>query len=338
MNTMGYVNNKPARMEKLDLGSLPSGAKSKVRVEIVHDGLGRAVTIPVLVIKGLKDGPVFGVTAALHGDELNGIPVIHRLVERIDPTKLRGTLVAVAVVNVPGFLMRQRELNHGADLNHRMPGVSNGNEADVYAHRLLNRIIRKFNYLVDLHTASFGRINSLYVRADMTSDTASRMAYLQRPQIILHNPPSDCTLRGAAEELGCHAITIEIGNPNVFQPEQIRKTLIGLRSVMAEAKMIPKRHVAHGPPPILCRGSAWLYTDAGGLLEVFPRVTEMVEKGDLIARLTNPFGEVTREYRSPREGIVIGKSVSPVAQTGARILHLGTIADKTDRQFLKRDQ
>ena len=315
-------------VQALDPESLPPGKITRLLVEIVQGPFGLPISVPVLVAKGERPGPVFGLTAAVHGNEVNGIPVIHRLFEWLDPTKIRGVVAAAVVVNVPAFQRHQRRYLDGRDLNHLMPGRWNGNAAEVYAHRVMDRIIRHFDFLIDLHTASFGRVNSLYVRADTKVEAAARMAYLQRPQIILHDPPSDHTVRGAAGELGIPAITLEIGNPNRFQPEMIRRSLVGVRAVLAEAGIIKKRKVAPFPMPILCERSYWIYTDHGGLLEVYPGVTDQVAAGDEIGRLTNIFGDVLRELRAPEDGVVIGKSSSPVGHTGARILHLGVLAKR----------
>ena len=157
------------------------------------------------------------------------------------------------------------------------------------------------------------------------------MAYLQRPRIILHNPPSDHTLRGAADELGIPAITVEIGDPQVFQPRHIKPTLAGVRAVLCHFEMIPKRAHAEGVPPIVCGRSEWLYTDHGGLLEVLPAVASMVAKGELIARQRDVFGDLVQEYFAPFDGVVIGKSVNPVSPTGARIMHLGQISTDHDQ-------
>ncbi|MBT6888980.1 MAG: peptidase M14, partial [Gemmatimonadales bacterium] len=138
----------------------------------------------------------------------------------------------------------------------------------MYASRLLDRIIGNFDYLVDLHTASFGRVNSLYVRADLSDETTRSMALRQRPQIILHNSPGDRTLRGAAMERGIPAITIEVGDPQRFQSRFIKATRNGIWSMLADAKMLPKRKQAEPKPPIMCSSSNWIYTDRGGLLEV----------------------------------------------------------------------
>ena len=328
---------QPRIVTRLVLDELPRGQITRVRVEMVHDGLGRPMTVPVLVARGERPGPVFGITAAVHGNELNGIPVIHRLFEELQPRQLRGSIVAVVVANVPGLLLEQRQFNDGTDLNHIMPGDPHGNAAQIYAHRLLERIVRNFDYLVDLHTASFGRVNSLYVRADMNNATASRMARLLRPQIIVHNPPSDHTLRGAAEDHQIPAITTEIGNPQRFQGDYIRRALVGLRAVLCDLGLLGRRPTMTGSPPVICSQSYWLYTDHGGLLEVFPDVTDRVGRGDVIARLSNAFGDVVREYRSPETGIVIGKNVNPVAQTGARILHLGLIVSESEDELTVPD-
>lgn len=324
-------------VDEIDLESIPHGSTRRFAVTIAHNGMGAAIALPVLVMRGRRPGPVFGITAAVHGNELNGIPVIHRLFSKIDPDNLRGTIMAVCVVNVPGFLNEQRTYGD-KDLNHLMPGSPRGSTQRVYVHRFINKLVKKFDYLVDLHTASFGRINSLYVRADMTNEMTAQMAYLQRPQIIVHNPPSDRTLRGSAQAMGIPAITVEIGNPQRFQFDFIKRSLVGLRAVLAETKMLAKRPVKLGPQPILCERSYWMYTDAGGLLDVFPDVTERFEKDQVIARLMNIYGDIIKEYKAPQAGVVVGKSVNPVSPTGARILHLGLLADLSEFRFFARKE
>ncbi len=323
------------RSQELTVSDFPKGELSRLHIDLVANGLAQDILLPLLVARGKRDGPIFGLTAAVHGNELNGIRVIHDLMRHIDPQKLRGTVVAVVVVNVPGLHRHQREFVDGADLNHIFPGRPDGNVSKVYANRILERVINRFDFLVDLHTASFGRVNSLYVRADMTHPATATMAYLQRPQIIVHNPPSDYTLRGAAMDLGIPSITVEIGDPQRFQPSFIRSSRVGLRAVLAAAGMLPRRPVAEGPDPVLCERSYWIYTDRGGLLEVPPRPTEHLSRGEQVAVLRNAFGDVIREYKAPEDGIVVGKNVNPVGQTGARIIHLGVVAP-TGHGFQRR--
>ncbi|MEA5464659.1 succinylglutamate desuccinylase/aspartoacylase family protein [Leptothoe sp. PORK10 BA2] len=322
-------------VNELDLDHWPQGTCSKLMVDLINDGLGRSLRLPVMVGRGNHPGPVLGLTAVLHGNELNGISVIHRLFETLDLQALRGTIVGVIVVNVPAYLNNERTFDDRTDMNHVMPGKANGNIAEIYAHRFLERIVRRFEYLIDLHTASFGNVNSLYVRADMTHEVTANMAYLQRPQIILHNSPSDRTLRGAAMEMGIPSITVEIGDPQVFQSRHIKASLSGVRRVMSDIGMLPRRPLGKGPLPVLCEQSIWLYADHGGLLKVLPKPTDLVQANDVIAQQRDIFGQVICEYRAPYDGIVIGKSVNPVAQTGSRILNLGAIATPNDHPFYR---
>jgi predicted deacylase len=314
-----------ALVDTLDLDSLQPG-KHKLLLRLAEDGLGRPVRVPILVCKGERPGPVFGLTAALHGDELNGIPVVHRVIEKLDPTQLRGTVAGVVVANVPGVLRHQRRFDTGEDLNHLFPGRPEGTGAQIWAHRLLGRVVRHFNVLLDLHTASRGRVNSLYVRADMDHEVTSVMANLLRPQIIVHNPARDGTLRGAAMDAGIPAITVEVGNPSRFQRDLVKSTVVGVRAVMRHFDMIGRTRPAATPATLVCSRSYWLRTDRGGLLSVLPSCVQVVEKGELVARQTDAFGDVVREIHAPERGVVVGKSVEPVSRTGSRVLHLGVLA------------
>jgi predicted deacylase len=313
-------------VEALDVESLAPNKHHRLTVHLSDDAMGRPIRVPLLVARGRRPGPVFGLCAALHGNELNGIPVLHRLFKEFDTERMRGTVVGVVVANVPGYLRHQREFNDGADLNHLFPGVEGGNMSQMYASRLFERVVRRFDAMIDLHTASFGRINCLYIRADLTNPDTALMAYRLRPQIILHNPPSDRTLRGAAQALGIPSITLEIGNPHRFQDRYIRQSRLGILTVLGDAGVLPKRRVTEGPPPILCDTSRWVYTDRGGLLRVLPDIMDRVDAQEKIAVQTNVFGDTVRTYLAPGPGIVIGRSHDPVGQAGARILHLGTIA------------
>lgn len=177
--------------------------------------------------------------------------------------------------------------------------------------------------MLDLHTASFGRVNSYYVRADMDDAVTRELALLQNAEIIVHNPPSDGTLRGAAEELQIPAITLELGNPNTFQKQLIRSGVEGIHNVLSYLEMIGDSIEPPAEPTIICQSSYWMYTDLGGLLTVTVGLKDRVKKGERVALIRDVFGNLLKEYMAPEDGIVIGKSVSPVNQSGGRILHLG---------------
>ena len=331
----GYENVKAVkRVDRLEIDSLPTGEFTKLFIELVENGIGRPIQVPVVVARGMKDGPIFGITAALHGNELNGIPVIHQLLDKINLKTLRGTIVCVIVANIPGLLAEQREFIDGQDLNHIMPGKPYGKLSQVYAFNLVDRITSHFDYLVDLHTASQGRVNSLYVRADLSEPMTAQMAYLLQPQIIVDNPASDYTLRGVAAEQGIPAITVEICDPATFQRDPIKRTLQGIRRILRHVGMVSTKQqnlVIH-KPPVLCKKSYWVLAQRGGMMRVTHRVTERLKKDDPICTQVNIFGEVVREYLAPEDGIVIGHCENPIGQTGARIMHLGVLMDEAGKK------
>jgi len=321
MNT----NSDVPMIQDLNIEDTPRGTRKHYWLKIISDGFSNPICIPVMVMRGLKDGPVLGVTAAVHGNELNGISVIQRLFNEVEIDELSGTIVGVPVVNVPAFIRKKRRFNDGVDINHIMPGKENGNISQVYAYRFINRFVKHIDYLLDLHTASTGRINSYYIRADMDLPKVRKMALLQNADIIVHNPPSDGTLRGAADDLDIPAITLEVGNPSTFQKKLIRSGVGGVHNVLCDLGMIDDEIITTDKQTVLCQRSIWIYTDTGGLLTIPVELRQMIKKGELIAILRDIFGNKVKEYFAPEDGVVIGKSVSPVNQTGGRILHLGIL-------------
>ncbi len=309
--------------KNLDLESWPKGEISQGWVHIVNDGIASPIQVPILVARGLEDGPTLGLTAAVHGNELNGILVIQKLFSALNPKQLKGNIVGVLVMNVPGVLQGTRAFNDKVDLNRIAPGHPKGTMSDVYIHRLLERVVYKFDYLIDLHTASFGRRNSYYIRADMSDSITSRMAKLQAPDLILNNPPSGSSVRGCAAAQGIKSITIELRDPNLFQYSVIDDAVTGIQNVCYDLGLLAGEVNCQLEEVTLCSDSFWCYTDEGGILEVQPQILDLLDEGQRIATVRSIFGQITKEFYAPATGIVIGKSVSPINQTGSRILHLG---------------
>ena len=184
-------------IKALDIEAVPPASVQRYWLHLTSDGIGTPQYIPVVIVRGKSDKHVVGITAAVHGNELNGIPVIQRLINQIDPSKLDGVLVCIPVTNVPAFLRKQRDFLDGKDLNRIMPGDRLGNESDIYAYRLISRVINELDYLIDLHTASFGNINSFYVRANMSHRTRRGRVRASRPRDYPSNRRSSDRSNGA---------------------------------------------------------------------------------------------------------------------------------------------
>ncbi|MCO4781363.1 MAG: succinylglutamate desuccinylase/aspartoacylase family protein [Candidatus Cloacimonetes bacterium] len=318
--------------EELDVLSLKKGQVHRLQIELSDNAVGVPWSVPVIVLRGVKKGPVLGITAALHGNELNGISTIFQLLKEVDASQLSGTLIMVPISNVPGYLRNQREFSDNVDLNRIMPGKIDGVPSSIYAHHFINKIVKKFDYLLDLHTASHGRVNSLYIRADLETEMTRTLAYLQKPQIIVKKGDEDGTLRGWANDAGIPAITIEIGNANLFQYKLIDETLDGILNTLKYLNMISGEVEDLIEDSTICSKSYWIYTKRGGIIEVLPKLADRVNSGDLIATVSDVFGQVKEEIFSEHSGIVIGKNVRPNCDSGNRVLHLGVDIIEADSE------
>lgn len=312
-----------------ELDKLPRNKKLRVFLEVPGNALGTPWQIPIIVIRGKEDGPVFGITSAVHGNELNGILSIFKLADYIKPKDLKGTVICCPVFNIPGFLFQQRKFPDGQDLNRIMPGCLEANKpSEIYNYYLTSKLVAKFNYLLDLHTASAGKANSLYIRADLCDPECKRLAYLQNPHIIVQKYDSEGTLRAWANSNKIPSITIEIGNPDSFQTKLVDDTLDGILNTLRDLKMLDGKVKNYMKNTSVCSSSYWLYAPVGGLLEVSPKLTEEVDKGQKIATIYNMFGQVVREIVSDNDGIVIGKATTPYCEAGSRVVHIGLFEEE----------
>ena len=318
-------------VETLNLDELEPGRPHRLRLTMTQNATGNETLLPVIVARAEGEPtPVVGITAAIHGNELNGMRVVQELSASLskDPSKLmRGTVIAVPLLNVPGYLNATRRFSDGVDLNRIMPGKPNGNESELYAHRIMDRIIKHCDYLFDLHTASFGRVNTHYVRCDLSSPIVTELATKLEPQLILHSPNSDGTLRGAAAQLGIHALTVEIGDPQRIQRGMVREAYSGLTAALEHLGMLEPTSASEPEEVLCCARSYWMYTERGGLLHVLPSLGERLKKGDEVARLRNVWGDLVGRFYAPEDSVVIGKSTNPTAGAGSRIVHLGIVGE-----------
>lgn len=327
MTSQGGVVNKTLQIktrEELSLSSLKRGQIHHIQLHIPGSSMGTPWRVPLIVARGIHKGPVLGITAAVHGNELNGLSTIFQLFKKMDPSQLAGTLIAVPISNVPGYIAGQRYFPDGQDLNRRMPGKLNAKmPSDVYNYFFTSKIIKHFNYLLDLHTASVGKINSLYIRADLEDPVCSQLAYWQNPHIIVQKYDENGTLRAWANSQKIPSVTVEIGNPNTFQQDLIDDCLDGIINTLAGLKMINKEVRDYTGNSHICSSSHWIYSPDGGILDVPAKLAENVKKDQIIANIYDVFGSLKSVVKADTDGVVIGKTISPNCIAGSRIVHLG---------------
>lgn len=306
------------------------GSISNYWLEMGSDNYGNPIQIPIIHIQGAKGGTTLGLTAAIHGDELNGIGIIHQLVEKVDISKLSGDIITIPGLNAYAIQNDQRRFIDEEDLNRNFPGKKNGNNSQQYAYKISENILPYFNVLIDMHTASFGRENTMYARADMSNDTLRSLAEVQHADIILNSKDATAgsggqTMRAEASKQGVPAITVEYGNPQVYQEVMINRGLQGVFNTLKWLKMyddsLPIPKLAH--KVTYCKKSYWIYMQEGGFLEVLVQLNQKLKKDDSIAIVRDAFGKIINTYLAPEDGIIIGKSTNPSNISGGRIIHLG---------------
>jgi Predicted deacylase len=326
-----FGQNKYPVVDQINLTDYKAGTVNKIWLQLGDDGFSNPILIPVIIAKGSSEGEVIGLTASIHGNELNGIPIIQNVITSLDATKMKGTVVAIPGLNPLAIANNQREFIDLQDLNRLFPGKKDGNRSQQMAYQIAQKIIPLFNYHVDLHTASFGRVNSLYGRGDMKDHMLSTMLRILEPDIIVSNKgvasfgeASGLTMRAYAISKGVKSITLEYGNPQVYQADMIER---GTKGVADLLKWLGFTQGTVTVPPArnVCSKSYWIFTQKGGYLDVLVDLGQKVKKGDPIGILKDPFGEVVEEVNAPEDGVVIGKSSNPVNISGGRIIHLGIL-------------
>lgn len=288
---------------------------------------GVPVSTPVLVVNGALPGPTLCLTAAVHGDELNGIEMVRRVMHDLNPDKLSGAVIGIPIVNVQGFRRGSRYLPDRRDLNRYFPGNPNGSAAARIAHSFFNNVVAHCDALVDLHTGSFERANLPQIRADLRDPDVVTLTQGFGSMVILHSSPAVGTLRHAATRAGIPAVTLEAGGPSQLELNEVKLGVKGIETLVNTLGMIHKRRLWGDPEPVYYK-SSWVRADNGGILLSDVSLGSTVRKGDLLGTITDPMNNARTELRSPYAGRIIGMARNQVVMPGFAAFHVGIQTDE----------
>lgn len=283
---------------------------------------GLSMPAPVLVVGGIRPGPTLCLTGAIHGDELNGVEIIRRVLFGLEPEELNGTVIGIPIVNLHGFRRNSRYLADRRDLNRFFPGDARGSSAARIAHSLFNEVIRHCDYLVDIHTGSFQRTNLAQVRADLDNPSVLKFATMFGDITVLNHPGAPGTVRRAATDIGIAAATIEVGEPLRLQPDQVGVGVRGIKSVLAGLGMAVKAPKKSGKQAVF-NESTWLRSDDGGILLSKVELGDEVTAGQVLGTVTDPITNRRGSIISPTDGRIIGMAINQVVMPGFAAFHLG---------------
>jgi predicted deacylase len=289
---------------------------------------GDRTTLPMAVLNGVADGPRVFVTAAVHGDELNGIATCRRLLDHLDPGTLCGVLVVVPIVNVLGAQLNSRYLPDRRDLNRSFPGSRSGSMAARIARLLIDEVVAGSDLGIDLHTAASHRTNHPQVRLDTADPVALDAAVAFGAPFVLDAKLRPGSLRAAAGDLGVPVLIYEGGGPSRFDPEPVDVAERGILRVLHRLGMVDAAPPPAHPHPMVLHESRWLRAERGGMLELHVTSGDRVEAGQPLWDTVSPLGEERAVSEATEAGYVIGATTLPLVQPGQAIVHLALPGDR----------
>lgn len=315
---------KRIKNKAFKIGDITVKPGENKRVELALPGLysHSNIHMPVHVMCGKEVGPTIFVSAAVHGDEINGVEIIRRLKNSKSVKRLKGTLITVPVVNVYGFINKSRYLPDRRDLNRFFPGSEEGSMASKLAHTFLTNISQQCNYGIDLHTAAISRDNLPQIRAVLDDNEIKNLALAFGAPVVLNAPLREGSLREAASAANTKILLYEAGEALRFDEISIRAGVSGIVNVMRKIGMLPRSRKKIKLEPAIAHSSQWVRTPQSGILRSTNPMGNRINKGDVLGYISDPFGESEIEITSPVSGMVIGKTTLPLVHEGEAIFHI----------------
>lgn len=300
-----------------------AGSSKEVELPITRLVTGGDVSLPVRVVHGREPGPVVWITGVIHGDEVLGVEIIRQALAGLSAKTFRGTLLAVPVVNVLGFMAGDRYLPDRRDLNRSFPGSARGSLASRIAHLLMTEVISKCDVGIDLHTAADRRTNLPQIRADLDDPRTRELAEAFGAPVMLHARLRDGSLRQAALDVGARVLLYEAGEILRFDEEPIAVGVAGVRRVLTAMGMLePSASEEPTPTSVESRESGWVRARSTGILHLEVHLGEWVEEGRRLGGLSDTFGRRVRLVHADRSGIVIGLTTAPIVNAGDALVHI----------------
>jgi predicted deacylase len=297
------------------------------------------MTLTAHVIHGQRPGPKLFVCAAVHGDELNGVEIIRRLIRLSRISHLHGTLVAVPIVNIYGFIANTRYLPDRRDLNRSFPGSARGSLASQLANVFMQEIVGCCDYGIDLHTAAIHRTNFPQLRVDLSNTELKKLAKAFSAPIILHAAFRDGSLRKSAMDIGVPTLVYEAGEALRLNEVSIRSGVNGIIRVMQTLGMLGTKVLRPSRvSPVFASSSYWVRAPEGGLLRTILASGTRIEKCQILGSIADPYGKGEVEIIAQDDGVLIGKTNLPVVNQGDALFHIAKvldadIAEQTVEQF-----
>lgn len=293
------------------------------------------VEIPIIIERSKIPGPTILLTAAIHGDEINGVEIVRQLIARKLNKPKRGTIICIPILNVFGFLNGDRSFPDGRDLNRVFPGTKSGSLASRVAYHFTKKVLPEADYCIDFHTGGASRFNAAQIRIKPGDDKLLELAKVFNAPFTVYSNTIDKSYRKTCQKMGIPVLLFEGGKSGESNKHIVREGVEGTLRILKHLDMLGKRHVAPEPvsETVIISKSKWVRAHKSGLLHVKIDCNKHVEKGEFLATITDPYGKMRFKVTSPNEGYIINVNQSPIVNQGDAIFHISALnTEKTENE------
>jgi len=307
-------------------------APGSLRQFEIHAGRlpsGTQMTLPIKIAHGAKPGPVIWLSGAIHGDEIVGVAIIRHVLEALKPKKMAGTVLAVPVVNVFGFVTGSRYLPDRRDLNRSFPGSARGSLAARLARLFVDTVVDRCDYGLDFHAGSDDRTNLPQVRGNMDDAETRRLALAFGPDVVLHSKTIKGTLRDTAVRRRKTVLLFEGGEPRRFSTAAVEAGTVGALRVLGALGILSDPPAPRETPPIESRSTTWVRAPRGGIFRLETQLGALLAKGQRVGVIADPADAKYTTVKTPVAGVVLGHAVNPLVHPGAGLVHVAEMPKKS---------
>lgn len=300
------------------------GEQALIRLNISTLPSGTIIDIPVYIFRAPEDGPVLLLMAGMHGDEVNGIEIVRRLLAQKLLKPLKGTIIAIPVLNIYGFLNFSREVPDGKDVNRSFPGNAQGSLASRVAYTFVKEILPWIDYGLDFHTGGASRTNYPQVRCVLSEPNNAKIAEAFGAPFIVNSGLLASSLRNEAAKRGKSIVVYESGESLRFDEHGIEVAITGVLRVLNYLGIQPAI-LPEPDPTIICKDTSWVRAHEAGLFHSRVHPGEFIQKNQIMGSIADPYGEKTNWVKSPFTGYIIGLNHMPVVNEGDALAHMGCV-------------
>jgi len=304
--------------------SIQPGTTARLSIEVAKLHTNTPIQIPVIVSHAKQKGPTLLLLAGVHGDEINGIEIVRRIIKRGVHKPTKGTVICIPVFNIFGFLNLSREFPDGRDLNRMFPGAKNGSLASQFAYIFMEKIAPLADVVIDFHTGGSQRSNYPQTRCDFENSASKELCQAFGAPYLIHSPLLAKSVRKSLTKLGKKYVLYEGGKAHDIDDYVVETAIDGVKRVMAHLGMKKlEKGIESIPNTNIIKQSKWIRASRSGMLNVAITNGKNIEKGDVLATISDPYGKFERSVKAPFKGVILNVNETPLVNKGDALFNIG---------------